>query len=126
MSIFSDSPVYVAPPMAEARRSHPTFRIGLSGCGGGLESISSARLLDLAERVEALGFDAIWINEEHFQGSIVEVEGRRCLSPLLLASAILARTKKLRVGFSVLLLALHHPVRLAEEIATLDVLSDGT
>jgi alkanesulfonate monooxygenase SsuD/methylene tetrahydromethanopterin reductase-like flavin-dependent oxidoreductase (luciferase family) len=103
----------------------PRFRIGLSGCGGGLESISTSRLLELAERVEELGFDAIWLNEEHFQGSIIEVEGRRCHSPLVLASAILSRTKRLRVGFSVLLLALHHPVRLAEEIATLDVLSDG-
>ncbi len=101
------------------------FRIGLSGCGGGLESISSSKLLDLAEKAEAWGFDGLWLNEEHFQGSIVEVEGRRCHSPLILASAILARTRKLRVGFSVLLLPLHHPVRLAEEIATLDVLSDG-
>lgn len=103
----------------------PKFRIGLSGCAGGLESISTSRLLELAERAEALGFDALWLNEEHFQGSIVEVEGRRCHSPLVLAAAMLARTRKLRVGFSVLLLALHHPVRLAEEIATLDVLSDG-
>jgi len=103
----------------------PVFRIGLSGCAGGLEAISSSRLLDLAEKAEALGFDGLWLNEEHFQGSIVEVEGRRCLSPLILASAILARTRRLRVGFSVLLLALHHPVRLAEEIATLDVISDG-
>lgn len=102
-----------------------TFRIGLSGCGGGLESISSSKLLDLVEKVEGWGFDALWLNEEHFQGSIVEVEGRRCHSPLILASAVLARTRKLRVGFSVLLLPLHHPVRLAEEIATLDVLSDG-
>jgi alkanesulfonate monooxygenase SsuD/methylene tetrahydromethanopterin reductase-like flavin-dependent oxidoreductase (luciferase family) len=79
----------------------------------------------LAEKAEALGYDALWINEEHFQGSVVEVEGRRCHSPIVLASAILSRTKTLRVGFSVLLLALHHPVRLAEEIATLDVLSNG-
>jgi hypothetical protein len=40
-------------------------------------------------------------------------------------SAILARTERIRVGFSVLLLPLHHPIRLAEEIATLDVLSNG-
>ncbi len=103
----------------------PVFRIGLSGCAGGLEAISSSRLLDLAEKAEALGFDGLWLNEEHFQGSVIEVEGRRCHSPLILASAILARTRRLRVGFSVLLLALHHPVRLAEEIATLDVISDG-
>jgi len=101
------------------------FRIGLSGCAGGLEATSSSRLLELAEQAEALGFEGLWLNEEHFQGSIVEVEGRRCLSPLILASAMLARTRRLRVGFSVLLLSLHHPVRLAEEIATLDVISDG-
>lgn len=110
---------------ALATPTKPAFRVGLSGCGGGLESISSSRLLDLAVRAEALGFEGLWLNEEHFQGSIVEVEGRRCHSPLILASAILARTRSLRVGFSVLLLPLHHPVRLAEEIATLDVLSDG-
>jgi len=107
------------------KHTAPAFRIGLSGCAGGLEAISSSRLLDLAEKAEALGFDGLWLNEEHFQGSVVELEGRRCHSPLILASAILARTSRLRVGFSVLLLALHHPVRLAEEIATLDVISDG-
>jgi alkanesulfonate monooxygenase SsuD/methylene tetrahydromethanopterin reductase-like flavin-dependent oxidoreductase (luciferase family) len=101
------------------------FKIGLSGCGGGLEVTSTRELLDLAVRAEVLGFDALWLNEEHFQGSVVEVEGRRCLSPLVLAGALAARTSRLRIGFSVLLLALHHPVRLAEEIATLDVLSNG-
>lgn len=101
------------------------FKLGLSGCGGGLESVSTSHLLSLAERAEELGYDALWINEEHFQGSIVAVEGRRCLSPLILASAILARTTRIRVGFSVLLLSLHQPIRLAEEIASLDVLSGG-
>lgn len=114
-----------ASPSLESPRPSERFRIGLSGCGGGLESVSTSQLLDLVEKVEALGFDAMWINEEHFQGSIIEVEGRRCHSPIALAAAMLARTKRLRVGFSVLLLALHHPIRLAEEIATLDVLSDG-
>ena len=101
------------------------IRIGLSGCAGGLEAVSTRALLDLAERAEALGFEGLWLNEEHFQGGLIEVEGRRCLSPLILAAAILARTTRIRVGFSVLLLALHQPIRLAEEIATLDVLSDG-
>jgi alkanesulfonate monooxygenase SsuD/methylene tetrahydromethanopterin reductase-like flavin-dependent oxidoreductase (luciferase family) len=100
-------------------------RIGLSGCGGGLESVSSRELLELAELAERLEFDGLWINEEHFQGSFLEIEGRRCLSPLILASAILARSERIRVGFSVLLLPMHHPIRLAEEIATLDVLSNG-
>ncbi len=102
------------------------FRIGLSGCSGALESISSADLLDLAEFTEKLGFDALWLNEEHFQGGAGGgADGRRCLSPLILASAILARTSRLRVGFSVLLMPMYHPLRLAEEIASLDVLSNG-
>lgn len=101
------------------------FQIGLSGCGGGLESESPRHLLEMAEFADELGFAGLWINEEHFQGSLVEDEGRRCLSPVTLAAAIAARTHHLRIGFSVLLLPLHHPVRLAEEIATLDVLSGG-
>ncbi len=101
------------------------FHIGLSGCGGGFESVSSDEIVQLAQDAERLGFDAIWLNEEHLHGSNLEAEGRRCLSPLILASAILARTRTLRVGFSVLLLPLHHPIRLAEDIATLDVLSGG-
>lgn len=100
-------------------------KIGLSGCAGGLESTSSRALLELAELAETLGFDGLWLNEEHFQGSDLETEGRRCLSPLVLAGAVLARTERLRVGFSVLLVPHHHPIRLAEEIATLDVLSGG-
>lgn len=101
------------------------YKIGLSGCAGGLETISTSQLLSLAEMADELGFDGLWLNEEHFQGGNPDTEGRRCLSPLLLAAAVLARTRRLRVGFSVLLVPLHHPIRLAEEIATLDVLSDG-
>jgi hypothetical protein len=40
---------------------------------------------------DALGFDGLWLNDEHFQGSNLDVEGRRCLSPLILAAAIVAR-----------------------------------
>lgn len=99
------------------------FRLGLSGCSGGLEAIAGSRLLTLAPYVEGLGYEALWLNEEHFQGG--GELGRTCLSPIPLAAAMLARTTRLRLGFSVLLLGLHHPVRLAEELATLDLLSDG-
>lgn len=100
------------------------IKIGLSGCSGGLES-EPVGVLPLAEMAERLGFDGLWLNEEHFQGSDLTKEGRLCLSPTILASAILARTTRLRVGFSVLLVPMHHPIRLAEEIATLDLLSRG-
>jgi alkanesulfonate monooxygenase SsuD/methylene tetrahydromethanopterin reductase-like flavin-dependent oxidoreductase (luciferase family) len=95
------------------------MRFDLSGCGAGLdESVKS--LLDLGPLVESLGCDGLWINEEHFgQGS------RVCLSPILLATALAMRTNRIRIGFSVFVLPLFEPIRLAEEIATLDVLSEG-
>jgi alkanesulfonate monooxygenase SsuD/methylene tetrahydromethanopterin reductase-like flavin-dependent oxidoreductase (luciferase family) len=95
------------------------MRFGLSGCGAGLDE-SATSLLELGPLVESLGYDGLWINEEHFgQGS------RVCLSPILLATALAMRTSTIRIGFSVLVLSLFEPIRLAEEIATLDVLSEG-
>jgi alkanesulfonate monooxygenase SsuD/methylene tetrahydromethanopterin reductase-like flavin-dependent oxidoreductase (luciferase family) len=95
------------------------MRFDLSGCGAGLDERATS-LLDLAPLAESLGYDGLWINEEHFgQGS------RVCLSPILLATALAMRTSRIRIGFSVLVLPLFEPIRLAEEIATLDVLSGG-
>jgi alkanesulfonate monooxygenase SsuD/methylene tetrahydromethanopterin reductase-like flavin-dependent oxidoreductase (luciferase family) len=95
------------------------MRFDLSGCGAGLDE-SASSLLELGPVAEALGYDGLWINEEHFgQGS------RACLSPILLATALAMRTRTIRIGFSVLVLPLFEPIRLAEEIATLDVLSEG-
>jgi len=95
------------------------MRFDLSGCGAGLDE-STINLLELGPLAEALGYDGLWINEEHFgQGS------RVCLSPILMATALAIRTRKIRIGFSVLVLPLFEPIRLAEEIATLDVLSEG-
>lgn len=97
----------------------PRLRFDLSGCGAGLDE-SATSLLELGPQAEALGYDGLWINEEHFgQGS------RVCLSPILLATALAMRTSRIRIGFSVLVLPLFEPIRLAEEIATLDVLSGG-
>jgi len=95
------------------------MRFDLSGCGAGLDE-SARSLLELGPLAESLGYDGLWINEEHFgQGS------RTCLSPILLATALAMRTRTIRIGFSVLVLPLFEPIRLAEEIATLDVLSGG-
>ena len=95
------------------------MRFDLSGCGAGLDE-SAKSLLELGPLAESLGYDGLWLNEEHFgQGS------RVCLSPILLATALAMRTRKIRIGFSVLVLPLFEPIRLAEEIATLDVLSEG-
>lgn len=86
--------------------------------------MASEQLGEYAQWAEQLGFESIWINEEHFQKPSGGT-GRLCLSPIVLAAVLAARTSRIRVGFSVLLLPLHHPIRLAEEIATLDVLCGG-
>jgi alkanesulfonate monooxygenase SsuD/methylene tetrahydromethanopterin reductase-like flavin-dependent oxidoreductase (luciferase family) len=100
------------------------IRFGLSGTLGGLEGYKVDEILTQARRAEQLGFDCLWFNEEHFTQSDSERK-RLVLSPIVLASAVASATSTLRVGFSVLLVPLHHPLRLAEEIATLDVLSGG-
>ena len=68
---------------------------------------------------EALGFHSAWLAEHHFTrygiGSSV----------LVFASAIAARTSKIRLGTAVIVPPLHNPIRLAEDTATLDLISDG-
>jgi alkanesulfonate monooxygenase SsuD/methylene tetrahydromethanopterin reductase-like flavin-dependent oxidoreductase (luciferase family) len=73
--------------------------------------------VDAAER---WGLDVVWLAELHF------LPDRSVLSaPLVLASAIAARTRRTRIGIAVQVLPLCHPLRLAEEVATLDHISGG-
>ena len=69
---------------------------------------------------DELGFDAVWLAELHFNPRFSVMA-----APLMIASAVAQTTKRIRIGTAVNLLPLHHPVRLAEEAATLDVLSNG-
>src|SRR5438034_4245284 len=69
---------------------------------------------------EDLGFDAVWLAEIHFQ------KGRSVLaSPLVIAAAIAKLTRRVKIGIAVQILPLAHPLRLAEDVATLDHLSKG-
>jgi alkanesulfonate monooxygenase SsuD/methylene tetrahydromethanopterin reductase-like flavin-dependent oxidoreductase (luciferase family) len=75
--------------------------------------------LELIEHAERLGYDTIWLTEHHF------ADDGYSPSIIPLAAAIAARTERVRIGFNLLLLPLHDAVRVAEDIATLDVLSNG-
>ena len=68
---------------------------------------------------EENGFDDIWLSEHHF----IEDGYSPALMPI--AAAIASRTKKIHIGTSVMLMPFHNPVRLAEDAATVDVISSG-
>lgn len=86
---------------------------------GGTERDAFKEAFALVDKAEELGVDSVWLAEYHFN------PGRVLASPVTVSSAIAARTKKLRIGLAVLLLPLGNPVRFAEEIATLDHISEG-
>ncbi len=75
--------------------------------------------LDEAQLVEELGLDAIWFAEHYFTGECVYGD------PLVFASAVAVKTKKIMLGFGILELPLHNPVRVAIQTALLDNLSKG-
>jgi len=76
-------------------------------------------LLGYAVRAEARGVDLVWISERPF------VVGARVPAALPLCAALAARTRSLRIGAGPLVLPLYHPLRVAEDAATLDGISDG-
>ena len=69
---------------------------------------------------DALGFDCAWLAELHFFKPFSIMP-----SPLIMATAAAQRTKKIRLGIAVNLLPLYHPLRSAEDGATVDILSNG-
>lgn len=69
---------------------------------------------------DALGYDMAWLAELHFARRFSVMP-----APLLMAAALSQTTERIMLGTAVNLLPLHHPLRIAEEVATLDVLSGG-
>ena len=87
---------------------------------GGSQDDWFREIIEMADAAEAWGLDIVWLAE------MLVNPARSVLSaPLLVASAIAGRTRRLRVGTAVQLLPLNHPLRIAGEITTLDHLSGG-
>jgi alkanesulfonate monooxygenase SsuD/methylene tetrahydromethanopterin reductase-like flavin-dependent oxidoreductase (luciferase family) len=98
---------------------------------GATQEEAFAEAFQMVDMAEELGLDGLWLAERHFAAprrptdpmgagipSVVSV-------PLVMASAIAARTQRIRIGTGVSVLPLCHPVRLAEEAATVDQVSHG-
>ncbi|HEX5369357.1 MAG TPA: LLM class flavin-dependent oxidoreductase, partial [Dehalococcoidia bacterium] len=76
-----------------------------------------ARLLDLALEAENAGFDGVWVGDS--------ILARPRFEPLTTLAAVAARTRRIEVGTAVLLSALHNPVVLANQVASLDLVAQG-
>jgi alkanesulfonate monooxygenase SsuD/methylene tetrahydromethanopterin reductase-like flavin-dependent oxidoreductase (luciferase family) len=81
------------------------------------------RYRDIIAQIEIgddLGFDAVWLGELHFSRAFSILA-----DPLMVLAAAAQRTSRIRLGTAVTLLPLHNPVKIAEEAAIADILSDG-
>ncbi len=78
-----------------------------------------AQVLEQIVEAERLGFNSVWLTEHHF------CDDGYTPSPLVIAGSIGARTKSMRIGTNLIVLPLHNPVRVAEDAATLSLLTGG-
>ena len=87
---------------------------------GGSQAAAFAEGFELVDAAEAGGLDGAWLAEMHF------TPDRSVLSsPITIASSIATRTRRLRIGMAVYVLPLNNPLRIAEEVATVDQISEG-
>jgi len=77
-------------------------------------------IFEVAERAEAWGIDCVWLGEIHFNPARSVIS-----ASLQVAASIASRTRRVRVGTAVQVLPLNHPLRIAEEVATVDHISEG-
>ncbi|HLI19528.1 MAG TPA: LLM class flavin-dependent oxidoreductase [Stellaceae bacterium] len=94
----------------------PTYFPDVDGSPGQLMH----RWFDLLTESEELGFDSLWANEHHFDpyGGIIP-------SPPMMLAALSQRTKRVRLGTSIVVLPLHSPIEIAEQLAMVDLMSHG-
>jgi len=77
------------------------------------ETVREAQLCD------ELGMDMLWLAEHHFDGICAYVD------PVAFGAALATATKRIKIGFAVAQMSLHHPIRMAEQMALIDNLSNG-
>jgi natural product biosynthesis luciferase-like monooxygenase protein len=94
----------------------PTYFADVDGSVGDF----TRRFVEFLVASEEMGFDSLWANEHHFDayGGIIP-------SPPILLAALAQRTKRVRLGTSVIVLPLHNPVEIAEQLAMVDLMSNG-
>src|SRR3954453_10742823 len=98
----------------------PLRRLGFLTIGrfdGGDPAPGHEQTLSMIERAEALGFDSVWLRCRHLQPGIS--------SPVAIMAAASQRTSRIELGTAVIPLGLENPLRLAEDLATVDILSGG-
>jgi alkanesulfonate monooxygenase SsuD/methylene tetrahydromethanopterin reductase-like flavin-dependent oxidoreductase (luciferase family) len=84
------------------------------------EPVRYQETIEQIQHADTLGFDCAWLAELHFYKEFSVMS-----SPLILATAVAQRTKRIRLGIAVNLLPLQHPLRSAEDGATVDILTNG-
>ena len=95
-----------------------SFVFSISGDAKGDHQVIENTLREV-ELAEAIGLDAVWLTEHHFDGAVAYAD------PVVFGAAVAMKTQRVRIGFAVVELALHHPVRLAVQTALLDHLCQG-
>ncbi len=89
----------------------------LFGAASRQEAPGASGLFRLARQAEDAGLDSVWVGDS--------LTAKPRLEPLAILAAVAAQTRRVRLGTAVLLMALRHPVLLAQTLATVDLISQG-
>lgn len=96
------------------------YELSLPPQRGLSEPQAYAETLAQIELADRLGYGCAWLVEHHFLRGY-----SHCSKPELVLAAAASRTRNIRLGHAIIPLPLHHPIHVAERVATLDILSGG-